>query len=233
MSEAARNRYRPAGLEHIGPRDMLTSAQMQKAFRVGGITPQAFIGRCAREGRAIKVYRCARGVQHFRFGEIVARANAQNLEVTPLEADTPETRPPEKKVLTLIESFERDPLKAQEIARQFVGRSLRSGREIAEFAAKSGGIEELSGVYFLVHEGKVVYVGQSYNVHGRVAAHKRGKTFDSWCYVQCTGRRKMNMLESLYIHYLQPEQNGRLGGSDVLSVPMDLKTILKAAEAVA
>lgn len=229
-----RMRYRPKGLDHMQPRQMMTVTQMKNAFQVGGMTPAGFIGRCKRLGRELKVYRCSRGVNHYQFGEVVAKARAQNLEVTPVQESAPKAAAPAcfRDKGSPARSWAKDTLTVYDCARELTGRSLRSGREIAEAAYKGGDIEKASGVYFLVSDGKVVYVGQSYNVYSRVAAHQRSKRFDAWCYVPCTGKAALDMLESMYIHHLQPEQNGRIGGTDQISVPMDLKTILKAASEV-
>lgn len=66
---------------------------------------------------------------------------------------------------------------------------------------------ENSGVYFLVKGTRVVYVGQSVNVYTRVAGHMRTKDFDSFSFVRCP-KNALNQLESIYIHMLQPPQNG-------------------------
>lgn len=65
----------------------------------------------------------------------------------------------------------------------------------------------LSGIYFLLHEGSVVYVGQSANCHKRVVEHKSsGKEFDSF-YVYNCHRDKLNEMEALYIMKYSPKYN--------------------------
>jgi hypothetical protein len=68
--------------------------------------------------------------------------------------------------------------------------------------------ENLSGVYFLVRGGAVVYVGQSVSIHVRIRTHiSDGKIFDRVAYIKCPPE-KLDLLESLYIHHINPEGNG-------------------------
>jgi hypothetical protein len=64
-----------------------------------------------------------------------------------------------------------------------------------------------SGVYFLCRFGKVIYVGQSVNVLGRIGAHdNNGVKFDSafWFPVP---RRDLLGYEAAWIKKLQPKEN--------------------------
>lgn len=95
------------------------------------------------------------------------------------------------------------------------------------------------GVYFLCrdHKGEaaeIVYVGQSVNVYSRVSAHSREgtKTFDSWSYVECHPEQ-LDLMESLYIHWLRPQFNGRTkatrgrmaGTAEEMSAPIPRKAL--------
>jgi hypothetical protein len=71
--------------------------------------------------------------------------------------------------------------------------------------AASYSMSRVSGVYFLIRDNRVVYVGQSVNVYSRLSQHK-DKTFDRFAYVPCPPE-KLNRLESIYIHVLKPELN--------------------------
>lgn len=66
--------------------------------------------------------------------------------------------------------------------------------------------EQASGVYFLIRQGRVIYVGQAVNVYVRISQHGH-KRFDSYAYLPCPVDM-MDKLESLYIHLLRPELNG-------------------------
>jgi hypothetical protein len=64
------------------------------------------------------------------------------------------------------------------------------------------------GIYFLLVQGKVVYVGKSDSVQARLVQHWRsGKKFTHyWCF---GGMPKIFVehIESFYIYYLEPELN--------------------------
>lgn len=66
------------------------------------------------------------------------------------------------------------------------------------------------GIYFLVRSDEIVYVGQSVNAAARVAVHARdeGKLFDRWMLLPCEPCN-LDLMESFYIHRLQPRDNGR------------------------
>lgn len=80
------------------------------------------------------------------------------------------------------------------------------------------------GIYFLIKNEKVVYVGQSKNVLTRISFHK-DKNFDSYAFLPCE-EHEMDIIESLYIHLLQPEQNGTSVHGVIFS-PMTLEQMLK------
>lgn len=67
--------------------------------------------------------------------------------------------------------------------------------------------DHYTGIYFLVSDGSIVYVGQSRNVHVRVMEHYRsGRSFDSYTYIPCDGA-SLDVLEAAYIDKFSPEQN--------------------------
>jgi len=75
------------------------------------------------------------------------------------------------------------------------------------------------GVYFLISEKKVVYVGQSVQVPSRVQAHN-DKKFDSVAVIRCN-EDQLDRLESLYIHFLKPALNGSYNGAMAAPIPLD------------
>lgn len=81
-----------------------------------------------------------------------------------------------------------------------------------------------SGVYFLVEKQHVVYVGQSVNVHARIAAHRIDKTFSKFAYVLCDVAM-LDRLESLYIHVLRPVLNGNRTAS-AKTAPIEMSKLL-------
>jgi hypothetical protein len=69
------------------------------------------------------------------------------------------------------------------------------------------GIRRLKcGIYFLIKDQSVVYVGQSINITQRVAEHTKTKDFDTFTYVQCK-RENLNQIEAMYITRLKPKYN--------------------------
>lgn len=64
----------------------------------------------------------------------------------------------------------------------------------------------LCGVYFLVKDGRVVYVGQSTNIHMRLAKHLATKDFDSFHFVECDASI-LDEVEAAYIVSLDPPLN--------------------------
>lgn len=82
--------------------------------------------------------------------------------------------------------------------------------------------ENCSGIYFLISDGKVVYVGQSVNVFSRIQQHvgNTNRKFDSFAYVPCA-KKQLDMLESLYIHYLRPQANAVVQGRVIAPLTLD------------
>jgi hypothetical protein len=63
------------------------------------------------------------------------------------------------------------------------------------------------GIYFLIHEERIVYVGQSQNVYSRVSRHlSRHRNFDAWHWVPCR-QDTLTRLERAYIEALMPVWN--------------------------
>ena len=73
--------------------------------------------------------------------------------------------------------------------------------------------QNLSGIYFLVQDEQVVYVGQSTNVYSRIAYHVGDKTFEKYAFVPCD-IDLLDKLESLYIHALRPKLNGNMNSQE-------------------
>src|SRR5690348_17103385 len=86
-------------------------------------------------------------------------------------------------------------------------------------------VEPDSGVYFLCLRGEIVYVGQSINPMVRVQEHRRRKSrgfvFDKAFVVPCH-RKHLDLVESAFIHLLQPAKN------DSLRAPISLYVLAKA-----
>jgi len=62
--------------------------------------------------------------------------------------------------------------------------------------------QNTSGIYFLIKNKKIVYVGQSVSVYKRIPEHV-DKDFDSYYWIRCP-KHKLNSVETLYIHLFKP-----------------------------
>tara|TARA_Y100000310_G_scaffold299771_1_gene334890 strand:+ start:380 stop:1126 length:747 start_codon:yes stop_codon:yes gene_type:complete len=104
------------------------------------------------------------------------------------------------------------PAKQEEVPESI--RSFWSSLRVASSAV-------VPGVYFLVREGRVVYVGQSINVHGRTNSHARerkrqqeingigGYVFDFALFLPVP-RSDLMPVEAAFIRSLVPEYNGKV-----------------------
>lgn len=97
-----------------------------------------------------------------------------------------------KRVLLAMNSV---PLSVEEI----IGASIPLGTQV--------------GIYFLIRNDEVIYVGQSIDILNRVSKHRReGKVFDSYSFIECA-KENLNLLESTYITALIPELNQTFGNA--------------------
>ena len=106
------------------------------------------------------------------------------------------------------------------ISSRIDGRALLTE---ADIVAGSVPWEHACGIYFLILRGRVVYVGQSVSALNRIATH-REKYFDSYAFLPCKPE-DLDRIESLYIHVLQPAQNGRMSDGQ-LSAPLRFDEVM-------
>jgi hypothetical protein len=67
-------------------------------------------------------------------------------------------------------------------------------------------IPKTCGIYFLINNNEIVYVGQSINIHQRLQKHLYEKQFDKINIIPCE-RFELNRMESLYINKFKPKLN--------------------------
>lgn len=68
-----------------------------------------------------------------------------------------------------------------------------------------------TGVYFLIKDKEVIYIGQSIDVFHRMARHRReNRAFDSFAYLECP-KERLDELEAAYITAFVPFLNFSLG----------------------
>lgn len=100
---------------------------------------------------------------------------------------------------------------------------------VSEIVRKSSNYGNVCGVYFLIKDSEIVYIGQSINIAARITSHK-DKKFDSVSYVTCK-RSELDILESLYIIAYNPVLNGEVkagGGVTVRAcTPISLDNIIR------
>lgn len=94
----------------------------------------------------------------------------------------------------------------------------------SEIIKKAKLYEQSCGVYFLIKDDEIIYIGQSINIAHRIASH-RDKDFDSMAFIGCL-KTDLDVLESLYILAYRPKLNGSLGNSDIPSTPLSLRMII-------
>lgn len=61
------------------------------------------------------------------------------------------------------------------------------------------------GIYFLIKDGEIKYVGQSVNIEARITSHKP-RRFERWHWIPCS-REELNALERAYINAFMPAWN--------------------------
>lgn len=105
---------------------------------------------------------------------------------------------------------------------EMLGLRLAQKEEIVGSSVKWEGHP---GVYFLIKDGEIVYIGQSINVFSRIGSHGSIKEFDSYSYVSVE-KDKLDIVESLYIHIYNPAQNGGTTGHDTKLAPMNFNEVI-------
>jgi hypothetical protein len=81
-------------------------------------------------------------------------------------------------------------------------------RQIEGLHDITGELGKWSGIYFLVSDGEVIYVGQSVNVSSRVNEHARTKDFEAAFFLPWPGD-DLDRVESALIRALKPSLNGQ------------------------
>lgn len=66
---------------------------------------------------------------------------------------------------------------------------------------------EIGGLYFLIDNDVVVYVGQGIDLHNRYGRHRASKKYNRVAFMEILDPTVRSCLESLYIKILQPKYN--------------------------
>lgn len=86
--------------------------------------------------------------------------------------------------------------------------------------------KSVTGVYLLIKDGKVVYVGQTGDIIARVSFHitEGVKQFDSFSYVECL-QTELNNVEAHYIYEFCPTYNIQTPSSNMYKTARGLKEL--------
>lgn len=68
-----------------------------------------------------------------------------------------------------------------------------------------------TGIYFLIKDGIIIYIGQSTRITKRIRDHKRDKDFDHYRVIACN-ESLLLQYEKRLIKYFKPRLNGVTGG---------------------
>lgn len=80
----------------------------------------------------------------------------------------------------------------------------------AEIVAKAVPANAMCGIYFLILNGAIAYVGQSLDVWRRIGQHMKSRRFDAFSWIACTPH-ELDRLETHFIQKFQPAQNVAIG----------------------
>jgi hypothetical protein len=197
-------------------RQYLSPTQLNRYFSVDNMYASSYVARCVRINKPIKAKH--RLLTRYRPIDVIARARADacKVERTGNNKLLHDYTVYKNKIAELkVEIAELENRKARSthtlsldiLSNRITSRDMLLEEEIV---AGAQGYEFACGVYFLVHAGAVVYVGQSINVYARVHSHRQEgrKSFDSFAFTPCE-KEELDMLESLYIHAMCPSEQGR------------------------
>lgn len=105
---------------------------------------------------------------------------------------------------------------------QVTNKGLLSLNEIINSSSPWKGV---SGVYFLIENKEIVYIGQSNNVFQRIGEHFRKKRFSRYVYIPCA-EDGLDILESLYIHIFAPKLNG-IFANGIKTAPYSIDSLIQ------
>lgn len=200
-------------------RTPVTSTGLNKLMTIDGITAAGYVQRRDRTGRAIKSY--TNGANRmWRPIDVIAAAKADCLSIEP--ASVLQVRA----LAATVDKWMKEA--AMDISLMEAGVALTNKRMLSEeeIVSAAGGWSSFTGVYFLIENDKVVYVGQSLNIFSRVMQHVQNKKFARVAYIPCS-QDQLDAIESLYIHALKPKLNGRVHNNpDAMRAPLSLPQIM-------
>ncbi len=216
---------RPKFIPREDFRAYLTGGNLNKWLRVDGLQVTSYIARCERQGTPIP-FSLVGGLKRWRLLNIVAKARANCLSITPAEKlevvqSIVELKQIRENLHTEVME-EKHVLSLQDSSSRLTKKGLLSKEEIVAGCLE---IPNHCGVYFLLLKNEIVYVGQSVAVYRRINEHLASKRFERIAYIPCD-QSELDVLESLYIHLFRPKLNQQK--NKYLSAPLSLQQILNA-----
>ena len=213
----------------------LKLSQLNKIIRINGMTISGFIQKMEREGAPFNFYRSVDGVKRYKPSDLIAKCKARGYKIYDL-VDYERIKELES-LKKLADKNYKDINRLQmqkyetyynNLSFKLTNKGILSHKEIIE-TGKLFSEDECIGIYFLIKNNEVVYVGQSVNVFNRIGQHRYVKDFDGFKYINCK-KSELDILESIYIHFLNPKLNGFSGCSERTSAPIKFEELLKRIE---
>tara|TARA_B110000285_G_scaffold73250_1_gene84466 strand:- start:564 stop:1304 length:741 start_codon:yes stop_codon:yes gene_type:complete len=221
-------------------RAWLTSSDLNKLLMIDGIYCYSYISRQERLGKPIKhkIYNVGK---RYRILDVIARARAEAVSIGPstiikekMNVDfliekrdrlEQEVMGLDQEITDLLDKRDAHCAEFHFMSDALTGKHMLIEREIAKVALPID-TSDYCGVYFLVKGDRVVYVGQSIHIQMRVREHAKDKDFDSFSFIRCE-KKRLNVLESLYIHALRPEYQGKSGTHGHLAAPYSFNQLVE------
>lgn len=220
-------------------RAWLTSSDLNKLLMIDGIYCYSYISRQERLGKPIK-HKIYNAGKRYRILDVIARARAEAVSIgrpkiikEKMDVDflIEKRNKLEQEVTDLMDKRDAHLAESHFMSDALTGKHMLIEREIVK-AALPIDTSDYCGVYFLVKGDRVVYVGQSIHIQMRVREHAKDKDFDSFSFIRCE-KKKLDVLESLYIHALRPKYQGRSVTHGHLSAPYSFNQLLEMTKEIA
>lgn len=209
----------------------LTTTAISKLFSIGGMAAGSYIYKMKREGFEITyIKEDCDNVHGFRnlylVKDVLQSALDKNMAIAPPKS-TAAKEVSDKLTLTqrrLNNDIQKLKKIKSDLSKELklmtgdlsdiapvLGQTKFSLVSESDLIEKSLSYGDACGVYFLIKDKVIVYIGQSINIASRITQH-RDKEFDSVSYVACE-KSELDILESLYILAYKPPLNGIAGGN--------------------
>lgn len=213
-------------------RSWVSLGTINKWFTVGGLQALSYIVKAERSGNPIR-HNIHNGSKRYRVLDVIARARAECMEINKtgvaLEKEAllnlSNARSKLEKEVQDLKSKASHEIKMNLLSDTLTGKYML---DVSEIVAKSAPFKSKCGVYFLIQDDQVVYVGQSVSVETRIRNHANNKyeikVFDRYAYIPCE-KQQLDVLESLYIHALNPKYQGRQSSQRYPAAPFSFQQL--------